>query len=436
MLDEVKTHLREIYNRYQGKISSVLEIFIEQFGEENVDSDTVTFDELVEQLQKATLGSLGINKFTDTNTYGGYIIDKDDYEANGRGKPFLDYIPDLGILDYCIPKIVQLLKISWDRIWEIKVHFPRVRVTNEYDKFIDIQDLYVRVKINKRGELCDLFEMTRTTFPYIQLRSGYAHSHLPSISADTAGRWEHPCTGTGPIVETQHTLRSGYDFNIWGLFVFELSKYVTIESIAGHPFIRLESVGRGNVSNINNYYFNPSFTYRLFQNIFDKFINHCAANNIFKIKYVDGEYKIAESPLTANIKLSNAYIEWYNTYGNTIAQLPSMRRLTSEYGIFGEYIVCNNSIYSIQTSDSRGIQAAKNANGKELFKFKGKMVKLNIIIDEEMDTENRSLLLSSECCSYIITKALSVINYKYGKRERQGADPKDSTEVSEKYYFV
>lgn len=436
MLDEVKTHLQEIYDKYQGKIASVLDVFIEQFGEENVDSDIVTFDTLVKELQKRTLGSFGISKFADSNSYGKYTIDKDDYEANGRGKCFLDYIPDLGILDYCIPKILNFLNYTEGRIWTIMVHFPRVRVTNEYDKFIDIQDLYVKVVINKRGELPVFFEMTRTTFPYIQFRSGYAHSHLPVINADSVGMWKCPCTGTGPIVETQYTLRGNYDINIWGLFVFELSKYVTVESIAGGPYIRLESVGRGDITNINSCWFTTDNSYVLCKDMFNQFIGYCAEKNIFKIKYVDGEYKLAESPLSANIKLSNAFIKWYNTCGKTIANMPGISRLMHDYGLLGEYVICNNNIYYVAADSNRGLQAAKDINGKELFKFKGKTVKLNIIIDDELDVENKSILLSSTCCSFIITRALFIINYKYGKRERQGADPKDSTEVGEKYCFV
>lgn len=417
MLDTVRNKLREIYDRFNGKHNTILELFIDQFGEPFVDSDIKTFDELVEFLNSKTLGTF-IDGYNGRNEYGYYSIDRQDYDANGRGKPFLEYIPDLGILDYITPYISNFLGMNRDMFKTIMVHFPNVRITNEYDKFIDIQDLYASVKIKYDGRLKEPFRLARTTYPYKQFKAGYAHSHMMRVGPSGAGQWSYPCTGIGPINATMETLAASYNEQFWGLFTFELAKYVTVESIAGVPYIRLEEVAKGDVdesmSNFNSR--GKNILRGSIKYLINAFTQYYAEKHKFKFQFVNGQYQIGESPVSMIVNLSNEFIAFLNDYSCRVANVPTLQQLKNAR-VLQNYVVANGRIYQI-SNDGRDISAATSANGRDLFRFKGEMVKLKILF-EDNTIENLSLLLAKNYCEAIITNVLSIINYQYGKRQNQ-----------------
>ena len=417
MLDTVRDKLREIYDRLNGKHNTILELFIDQFGEPFVDSDIKTFDELVEFLNSKTLGTF-IDGYEGRNEYGHYSIDRQDYDTNGRGKPFLEYIPDLGILDYITPSIKHFLGLESDSLKTIMVYFPNVRVTNEYDKFIDIQDLYASVKIKSDGRLREYFRLARTTYPYKQFKAGYAHSHMMRVDSGNAGQWSYPCTGTGPINATMDTIKASYNEQFWGLFTFELAKYVTVESIAGTPYIRLEEVGKGDVdesmSNFNSQ--GKNILSGSIKHLINAFTQYYAEKHKFRFQFVNGQYQIGESSVSMIVNLSNEFIAFLNDYRCRVANVPTLQQLKNTY-VLQNYVVANGRIYQI-SNNGRDISAATSANGRDLFRFKGEMVKLKILVDGNT-VENHSLLLAKNYCEAIITNVLSIINYQYGKRQNQ-----------------
>ena len=65
---------------------------------------------------------------------------------------------------------ISLLNGAFILLW-----FPQVKVTNEYNKSVDIQDLYAKVKINTEGQLIGKFYLNRATYPLSHMRVGYMH---------------------------------------------------------------------------------------------------------------------------------------------------------------------------------------------------------------------------------------------------------------------
>lgn len=63
---------------------------------------------------------------------------------------------------------------SFSRI-NILVRFPKVRVTNENDKYIDIWELYAKVTITYSGTMRGDFRLNRSEYDLFQLRNGYMH---------------------------------------------------------------------------------------------------------------------------------------------------------------------------------------------------------------------------------------------------------------------
>lgn len=425
----VENKLRAIYEEVSGPAGAILDVFIQQFGEPYVDSTIKTCDEFLKVLSTKTLGGMGISEFSDANSYGSYTIDKEDYEKNGRGKTFLEYIPDLGLLDYLKPKFKALI-LGGNTTFPITVYFPNVRVSNEYDKYIDIQDLYAKVVIDSAGKLIETFKLNRTTYPYNHFKAGYAHSHIPHIDSHSAGCWDNPCLGSGPIRTTQNTLASRYDLNIWGLFVFELSKYVTVESINGGPYARLEEVGRGDIlEGFQNLSYKRDVPRPEYRDLIDQFVTYCAIHDKFKVKFVNNQYLLGEGCVSFIVNLSNTFLEWLNYSARRRAVSPTFAEL-KDRGILKSFIVANDHIYSASVSNNRSVAEAQRINGRSLFTFKGNTVRLRILVDAADTHTNTTTLLTKEYCEYIITRILKIINYKYGKRKGQTQRAASTTQSS------
>ena len=379
---------KPIYDSIARQMHEILDVFTEQFGADNVDCNFKTWDEFADDLSK----NLVINP-------------------------------------------------------NITVWFPKVKVTNEFGKSIKIQDLYVKTTIrNNAGTLeLDSVTMIRSTFPYNQFKAGYVHSHLPSWNINCPEEWKAPCFGNGPIRNTINTLQHSYNRDIWGLYVYELSKYVTVESVKGGPYRTLDSVNRGNIDyRYSNLKLNMDSQYFTEKGLFDKFIVHYAKNNGFKVKYVNNQYQLGEDTVTACIKMSNAFIEWYNNYvcdfsyyGNVI---PTPNKLMENQKLV-ECIISGNSICKFKSTSDQDIQKAVDLNNakKQLFEFKGKPVFLKItdIYDSTDAATGKSLVLSKPIYEYIISVILNIINYKYSKRNgKPRQDIAEQEEPGEKLHFV
>ena len=118
----------------------------------------------------------------------------------------------------------------------ILVHFPHVRVTNEHNRFVDINHLWAKVKVMYNGTMIGKFTLNRSEYTMLHISSGYLHSHISSIPTNDFTSFQNPCTGSGPINGTISTLNRDYDVDMWIMFCLELSKYLTVESVARRPY--------------------------------------------------------------------------------------------------------------------------------------------------------------------------------------------------------
>ena len=143
-------------------------------------------------------------------------------------------------------QLEELEAVSENKRFIIYVWWPRVTVTNEYDKSVNIQDLYAKIEIQNDGCIpyeCCGFRLNRATYTREQFVSDYLHSHIRAIPKNDFTKFMEPCLGTGPIRNTIVTLKNNYDETTWMLFCQELSVYVTVESIIGGPWRRMENIG-------------------------------------------------------------------------------------------------------------------------------------------------------------------------------------------------
>lgn len=421
MTEEAREKLQVIYDGVTEKARSIIGVFEHQFGSELVDNSLPTFDDFLQILSTKTLGELGIKSLSDSNEYGSYTIDPDDYETNGRGKSFIEYIPDLGIIDYLSPALKNLLRvkvrnanIDLREIFYIIIKFPEVTVTNEYDKSVVIRDLFVKVPVILDGRTSGKFMMTRTTYSRDQWLSDYSHSHLPGVNLE----FTTPCTGRGPINRTINTLNLRYDINIWGLYSFEIAKYVITESIAGTPYRRLESIGGNNYGAMNTHrleyrgeisYYGAAYSVKKLEMFVDNFLRE----GHIKFAFRNGNFTIGEDFLDIWIRMSNSFIELYN-YELKSGELEVSQEVLFASRLVGKHIVSNGRVYNANVVN-RYVHT-QNAEGTPMFSFKGEVQKLHFTDNDTLDVNN-TILIDINLVYYALTKALKIINYRYGRKK-------------------
>lgn len=313
----------------------------------------------------------------------------------------------------------------------VLIYFPHVTVTNENDNSIDITELYVKIKIDCSGKLIGTFTLNRSEYPISQWYSGYLHSHVCGIYKDNCSIFITPCLGNGPIKYTCAHLNTDFDEDIWRLFALELDKYVHTESLSGVPYMYLEKVGipqQGSVRECN-VPINTGLSIRpglaesnnqLFNELLDKFLPYIIEKKPFTFGFNNGYY-IANSPCNIVIRLSNLFIEWYNS-------LPASEQGTIRRDMFAHnfLIICkikDEKIYQNRIEINDRYFSYKRYIGMKLWTFKGKQLELNItgIPKDDNPTieldENSSTLLHPDIVMYIANRMLKVINYKYGNTE-------------------
>ena len=296
----------------------------------------------------------------------------------------------------------------------IIVHFPKVTVTNEYDKSHDITELWVKINVKTDGTINGTFQMIRSEFTTAEIAAGYSHSHIPSIYSRNVHQWGNPCLGYGPIRDTINSLAAEYSEEMWQLFCLELSRYVATESIEGGPYVRMEIIYN---KSYNTYpisdLIRPSDTTDNIEidgfDMIEGFMYYILNKRPFKFNYTNGSYGIAATPEELLLTLSNLYIEWYNSLPIEFRPSKSSMSTILFKGIkteIGKIVYINNTVGMLDS----------DYQDRVILTFKGKDIHLNVI-ETTKDDENTILLLTHLVVSLIVNRILRIVNTKYGKAD-------------------
>lgn len=297
------------------------------------------------------------------------------------------------------------------------IHFPKVKVTNELDRSVDITHLWVKVKLSLDGTIDGYFQMMRSELTFEQFESGYSHSHINSVCMDNYYRWSNPCLGSGPIRNTIASLSTQFSEEMWNLFCLELSKYVTVESLTGVPYMYLERIGISNNSLTREIHFPFNHIDRClsdFEPYIAAFIPVILSKRPFGFNFSNGSYGIAMSDRDLFITLSNLFIEWYNSL--PVSQQTSKEELFAR-GIIFKGKCIGNKLYYILGNNANSVANYNRLIGRELFRFKNRIITFNItnIVRTVEDDPNMSIFLSDNIVRVIIDRILRTINNKYGQ---------------------
>lgn len=422
----IEEKIEELYNSLMDKPLRVLGIFNDFFGEDKVDMQ----------------GYWSLDKFKswmNIEPLSTYIPNGNIVSMNMNGWSMYKTWSITDLPGDQVEKVVNVLTNTTvkERIGNAKfngifilVHFPHVRVTNEHDRFVDINHLWAKVKVSYNGTLNGGFTLNRSEYTLLHIRSHYMHSHISSIPTGDFTQFQNPCTGRGPINGTISALNRDYDEDMWNMFCLELSKYVTVESVAGVPYNYLEKLGTNDMEvGVDRFitYLSPNYYESVITpDKFREFVRYFISSKKLKFNYVNGSYSIGMSLTEFIVLISNEFIKWYNDQFNKeelTAKFADLKR----HDILRECIIDNGKIYY-----DRGRNNVNNYAqyiGKKVCVFKGREITVDITDIAEVRNENKSIILNTQTALYILNIILKVLNYRYGRNKATHESNQLGTEV-------
>lgn len=321
----------------------------------------------------------------------------------------------------------------------ILVWWPEVKVTNEYDKSVMIQDLYAKVILRGEGTYRSLY-FNRSTYTALQYVSGYIHSHISGIDKNDLSKFSSCCLGRGPINNTIDRLRQDITDKderdiIWLEFCKELDTYVTVESLQGGPYRKLEEIGyalRTCKCRIG-YSMNGSDWRNQFKKLMEcapcSFIKFYLENGHFRVKYTDGHYQLNMSEYDVMLDISNAFIKYYNMY---TPKDEFTKNYVKDYMMLKVYAQ-NNQLY-YESGNPYPTASSISAAGTFMFKFKGKDICLRILEDDSAKTPmTHIMILSPNYCGYLVLQLLNLINIKF--KNEHSNNKRTALPGKTKFYF-
>lgn len=423
----IEEKIEGLYNSLMEKPLRVLSIFNDFFGEENVDMQGYwSLDRF-----KSWMSAEPISTYIPNYRIAG--ITSNDWNMYSE-LPIFDLSESLAIqiTNSLIRNEIIRNKVGHAKFNNIfiLVHFPHVRVTNEHNRYVDINHLWAKVILSYNGTMSGGFTLNRSEYTMLHISSNYMHSHVSSIPLNDFSQFQRPCTGSGPINGTISALNRDYDEDTWNMFCLELSKYVTVESIAGRPYYYLERLGTNNmnvgidrfIAYLTNGYYAGAFSHSNLK----EFVEYFIKSKKLKFNYVNGSFSIGMSLIEFIVLISNEFIKWYNNQfneGNVTANLNTLKN----YNILKECIIDNGKIY--YENATANVNNYAQYIGKKVCIFKGKEVTVDITDIAEVRNDNKSLILNTQTALYVLTIILKVLNYRYGRSKAIHKDNQVGTEV-------
>lgn len=423
--------------------NQILQFFQDFFGEVRVEMQGfLTEDELYTYLSVSPLGTfIEWTNITDSSAYQN--MNREDREVinlfwTAEGANNETVTSDSASAKYFLPVIKEKIANTMFNNLFILIYFPTVRITNEYDKFVDIKDLWLKVPFNWKGKGKGYFGVNRSNYPLNHFKSGYMHSHVSSIPTNNFENFQTPCTGRGPINSSLSTLAIGYDEAIWQLLCLELDRYVRVESIDGVPYHRLEDISTLEMGDAKDRFSMQSLRDIIHWNIFGKeqfrpFIKHLLETKKIRFNYVNGSYGLGMSFIDTVVLISNEFISWYNTEYNKHTIDISYADLVSN-GIINECIITNGKVYVPEPVRRGSSSYYQRYVGRKICTFKGRDITLTIdgVLSSEEESLNRTRILNLQCIEAIVCSILRILNYGYGREERS----ETSTGVSPQTRYI
>lgn len=148
--------------------------------------------------------------------------------------------------------MLTIMNILSDTVHFI-IRYKDITVENEYGKSTFIEELFVDIPIctsfGNKVLLAPI--MTRAKFSKNHLACGYMHSHAKIIQMKFDMNWKSLCFGNGPMAGLIMNIRTGITTlkESLPMISFNMDRFVTVESLKGIPYVKLETTNSTNFYN-------------------------------------------------------------------------------------------------------------------------------------------------------------------------------------------
>lgn len=313
--------------------------------------------------------------------------------------------------DFFTEDKVDMEQVS-SNLYDIIVYFPEVKVTNEYGKYTIIKELYCRTQVASNGELLRGPEFKRSEYTRAELNYQYLHSHVQALTTDSLYSWKGCCLGHGPLLSTVSRLKARYDEDAWLMYCHELDVYVTVESVKGIPYRRLEGLSHnggstlttiysvytysGMSSQISAHYINPNIN-AILNEALDK------ALKTLPFTYNGMFYEIAYPGPKVLTTLTNLCIEAVHSLIPDINDREGVYRL----------LIVSDCVYEegiIKSWMHNGANRVDYQEGHLVLQFKGKDIKLHVTNTNTRKPSTGLSVLRPTYYQFLLYKIIQVIN--------------------------
>lgn len=417
MLEEILT------NKYKDLVripNQVFTIFSDFFGEDKVDMHILSYEDFSIIAKDIKIGNIvSFSKYSEDSPE---FICYSNIKANKGIETILN--PD--ILDLFFNKIIERITFEYFKEIFILVYFPKVTISNENDKHMEINKLFARIHIDNEGTMGgQAMKFNRAEYTEDELASLYMHSHVHHIELSQLNLFKGCCTGSGPIRDTILRLTTHYDEDEWLMFCLELSKYVQVESIKGTPYQRFENIGKRNFSyrehksftldkqnytSINNI---PGFSIKP---IITGFLEYLFNSNVLSFNFNNDAYNIAMNFVDTNVLISNTFIKYINEKNKEGILFPNLNAMLAS-GLLVKAIVSSTFIKVLSVSQSVSDSDIEKAERQSACTFKGNRIPITITRSTlENTVDNHSILLNPGLVQHIVKKIIVISNVNYGTK--------------------
>lgn len=424
MNEELKQKIEALYRELLELPRAVTEIFNDFYGEERVDLQPISLGDFIVLLETNNMYEIiggDPSNLGNTQYYRGHP-NAELLNTFRRTASRLSLVTSEDIFDRHVNYMKEFIGNRWFIDIPIIVHFPHVTIRNEYDRTVEVDNLWAKVPVTWEGKGKGWFKMNRSEYDVVHMQSDYMHSHVRGI--DFGFKFRSVCTGSGPINNTMSSLTVGFDEPIWQLFCLELERYMGTESLTGGPYRRMENIG-ANGSNMRDNFSMEQASY-VSNNHFsmetsNEFLAYLLASNVLKFNYRNGSYGLAHTFADTVLTISNAFINWHNAKYRATCNTPAIEDLRGD-GVIKEVIIANGAIYDPNLNASRDYSQFV---GRKVLTFKGQDVNL-VINGLSNGVRNKSLILNVDIIREYVWAILELLNCEYGnsKKAKSGIDKK------------
>jgi hypothetical protein len=408
VIENIIKVLKEFAEEKKETFNSIVEIFNDYFGKENVDASFGVNPDIFEKIKdtKLFLNALRI-------AYKNYYIRKDTipskihninalYFDNASLNDFENF-EDLNIIE--IKQLYDNIISNYCNSTNIIIYFKEIFVTNEYNKTHLIRDVFYKITFTPNLYIKNT-HIIRSTYSEKEIKAKYIFSHCPILSVgEKMSEWKIPCYGSGPIKRTLNNLANDIDLDLYGLLCNEIVNYLHTESVEGGPYISLKNVNNTN-QNKESLSRSAITLNHVTKKILKDFTSYYISNCNLKITKQGIYYILAENPTDAYLKISNTFITWWNT----------IYEKDSEYlqVLYNSNILLNKVKLSLDNvlyreKDYRSNIDAKQHIGWPILKFKDKVIYSNVLLDKK-DESKYFIILNPSVIKYIINIILNCLN--------------------------